>query len=472
MNRKLVNTLELYIRLTYLVMFIVSFMFYQKLSSVYKIFTILVVIDLAFLLFKNYRKKYYDSKLVLLLMMLLFTHFITAIVNYHENFFGNMVEIVFMFSYCFIGLIYNENTVDKIFKMYSYFIQGATFVISVIVTIFLAMNVTIVLSITENKQYFLGIIRGRIWPLLNPNSMAGFSYTAIVLALILINMKKNKRHVFLKINIFLQFVFLSIVQSRGAFLTCSVMIILYVLFVSERYKVWYKKLIQASLSLIVFVGLIFLINVGASIALSNTLVDSSKTIYVDNNLNYETFDSKKRVNSSKIASVNNKKIKNQPFNEKGKHKNKQLQMRLNNTESSGRVYIWKKAFVMIKDKPLFGYGVRNIQSHFPKGLDETIIHNLNFHNIFLNVWVSAGLLSLLVFIIVLVYLSIRFLKYLMRGQDLNAKLIILLFFGMLAGQFFESSILYVTSFFNIFFWFVAGYGMYLINKKSKKMNLR
>ncbi len=456
MKSKFANTMELYLRFIYLTMFIVSFMFYQKMNVFYKLFTLLIVLDLVFLLIGNYKKKHYDLKIIILIGVLLFTHFITALVNYDNNFIGNLIEIVFMFSYCLIGVVYNKDNIDKLFKIYAYFIQGVTFFIAISVMIFLTMNYFVVLRITENKRYFLGVFKGRIWPLFNPNSMASLSYISIVLAIILINMCSGKKNIFLKINIFLQFVFLSVLQSRGSFLTCSAMIVLYILFINKKYSVWYKKLMQIVVFLAIFLALIFSFNTGVNILLDKKPHDLSQIVYVDNNFNVEY--EGENGNSSDMESEEEYYTQNE----------EQLQIRFNEMNSNGRMYIWEKAFVMISKKPIFGYGTRNIKRHFPEGLDETIIHNQNFHNIFLNVWVSSGILSLIVFLIIVFYVAYRFLYYLIKGNNSNTKLVILLFFGILLTQMFESDILYVTSFLNTFFWFIVGYGLYLSEGKQEQ----
>ena len=90
-----------------------------------------------------------------------------------------------------------------------------------------------------------------------------------------------------------------------------------------------------------------------------------------------------------------------------------------------RIYLWESALHMIKDSPIFGYGMDNWLCHFsnntacytpgmhhywittvpgtnlPTGLkdDPSLSHP---HNIFLHVWVSMGVFGLLAFLAVLV----------------------------------------------------------------------
>ena len=53
----------------------------------------------------------------------------------------------------------------------------------------------------------------------------------------------------------------------------------------------------------------------------------------------------------------------------------------------------------------------------------------------------------------------RFLTYLIVSKKNSEKLIMILFFGILFGQLFESQIMYSTNFINIIFWLIIGYGL-------------
>ena len=121
-------------------------------------------------------------------------------------------------------------------------------------------------------------------------------------------------------------------------------------------------------------------------------------------------------------------------------------------------------------KPIFGYGVRNVPDYYTEYFSKFEIQNSliggNFHNIFVTIFVSSGILGLLSFILILGYVIKRFLTYLIDSKKNTDKLIMILFFGILFGQLFESQIMYSTNFINIIFWLAIGYG-FVVCKRDK-----
>ena len=118
---------------------------------------------------------------------------------------------------------------------------------------------------------------------------------------------------------------------------------------------------------------------------------------------------------------------------------------------------------MGSEKPIFGYGVRNVPDYYTKYFSKFEIQNSliggNFHNILVTIFVSSGILGLVSFLLLLGYIIKRFLTYLIVSKKNSEKLIMILFFGILFGQLFESQIMYSTNFINIIFWLIIGYGL-------------
>ncbi len=77
----------------------------------------------------------------------------------------------------------------------------------------------------------------------------------------------------------------------------------------------------------------------------------------------------------------------------------------------------------------------------------------------MTIFVNSGVLGLVSFLLVLAYVIKRFLTYLIVSKKNTDKLIMILFFGILFGQLFESQIMYSTNFINIIFWLAIGYGL-------------
>ena len=90
------------------------------------------------------------------------------------------------------------------------------------------------------------------------------------------------------------------------------------------------------------------------------------------------------------------------------------ELHLIETTPSGRTYIWKNAIKMGSAKPIFGYGVRNVPDYYAEYFSKFEIQNSliggNFHNIFVTIFVSSGVLGLVSFLLVLAYVIKRFLN--------------------------------------------------------------
>ena len=198
-------------------------------------------------------------------------------------------------------------------------------------------------------------------------------------------------------------------QSRGALLSLLLMIGLYSFFATRG------SIVKRFLTFIVVGLLITATNIGLSYVTS-IYISSETTTVLDLNKGQSYAET-----DSSVAKKNG-------------------ELHLIETTPSGRTYIWKNAIKMGSTKPIFGIGG-------------------NFHNIFVTIFVSSGVLGLVSFLLVLAYVIKRFLTYLIVSKKNTDKLIMILFFGILFGQLFESQIMYSTNFINIIFWLAIGYGL-------------
>ena len=151
----------------------------------------------------------------------------------------------------------------------------------------------------------------------------------------------------------------------------------------------------------------------------------------------------------RVIDLNNNHIKN------SEKKESDFENRTLETGSSGRLPIWKGAVKMGMENPIFGIGNRNIAGKYEDYFDKYEISNSlkggNFHNIFITVFVSTGIIGLLAFCYFLFCIGKKFLLHIINGKGLYSRILVLPFFGILIGQLFESTILYSTNFINIFF---------------------
>ena len=419
---------------SYLFVFIsilsMSSLVYKIANPLYKGLSAIVLFYICYTLLFKWKKITVDRKFLSLFGLLAGSHLLSAIFNRSGHLIGNVIEILFMVTYILLFTMLESGQLKKLFDWISYTIQIISFSSAIFAFTLLVSKVLILFKIGQ-QSYYYGVMNGRLWGIVNPNASAIFSYISIVLAMYLIH-KGNKYSVYLKLNNVIQLVYFATMQSRGALLSLVLMIGLYSFFINRG------KLAKRFLTFIVTALLVSTANIGLSYVTS-IYISSGKATVLDLN------------KGQSYAETDSSVIK------------KTGELHLIETTPSGRTYIWKNAIKMGSAKPILGYGVRNVPDYYTKYFSKFEIQNSliggNFHNILVTIFVSSGILGLVSFLLILGYTMKRFLTYLIVSKKNSEKLIMILFFGILFGQLFESQIMYSTNFINIIFWLIIGYGL-------------
>ena len=420
--------------IAYLFVFIsilsMSSLVYKIANPLYKGLSAIVVLYICYTLLFKWKEITADRKFLSLFGLLAGSHLLSAIFNRSGHLIGNVIEILFMVTYVLLFTMLQSGQLKKLFDWIAYTVQIVSFSSAIFAFTLLVSKVLILFKIGQ-QSYYYGVMNGRLWGIVNPNASAIFSYISIVLAMYLIH-KGNKYSVYLKLNNVIQLVYFATMQSRGALLSLVLMIGLYSFFISRG------KLAKRFLIFIVSALLVSATNIGLSYVTS-IYISSGRATVLDLN------------KGQSYAETDSSVIK------------KTGELHLIETTPSGRTYIWKNAIKMGSAKPIFGYGVRNVPDYYTKYFSKFEIQNSliggNFHNIFVTIFVSSGILGLVSFLLLLGYIIKRFLTYLIVSKKNSEKLIMILFFGILFGQLFESQIMYSTNFINIIFWLIIGYGL-------------
>ncbi len=420
--------------IAYLFVFIsilsMSSLVYKIANPFYKGLSAIVLFYICYTLLFKWKKIIVDRKFLSLFGLLAGSHLLSAIFNRSGHLIGNVIEILFMVTYILLFTMLESEQLKKLFDWIAYTVQIVSFSSAIFAFTLLVSKVLILFKIGQ-QSYYYGVMNGRLWGIVNPNASAIFSYISIVLAMYLIH-KGNKYSVYLKLNNVIQLVYFATMQSRGALLSLVLMIGLYSFFISRG------KLAKRFLIFIVSALLVSATNIGLSYVTS-IYISSGRATVLDLN------------KGQSYAETDSSVIK------------KTGELHLIETTPSGRTYIWKNAIKMGSAKPIFGYGVRNVPDYYTKYFSKFEIQNSliggNFHNIFVTIFVSSGILGLVSFLLLLGYIIKRFLTYLIVSKKNSEKLIMILFFGILFGQLFESQIMYSTNFINIIFWLIIGYGL-------------
>lgn len=419
---------------SYLFVFIsilsMSSLVYKIANPLYKGLSAIVLFYICYTLLFKWKKIIVDRKFLSLFGLLAGSHLLSAIFNRSGHLIGNVIEILFMVTYILLFTMLESGQLKKLFDWISYTIQIISFSSAIFAFTLLVSKVLILFKIGQ-QSYYYGVMNGRLWGIVNPNASAIFSYISIVLAMYLIH-KGSKYSVYLKLNNVIQLVYFATMQSRGALLSLVLMIGFYSFFINRG------KFAKRFLIFIVSALLVSTTNIGLSYVTS-IYISSGKATVLDLN------------KGQSYAETDSSVIK------------KTGELHLIETTPSGRTYIWKNAIKMGSAKPIFGYGVRNVPDYYTKYFSKFEIQNSliggNFHNILVTIFVSSGILGLVSFLLILGYTIKRFLTYLIVSKKNSEKLIMILFFGILFGQLFESQIMYSTNFINIIFWLIIGYGL-------------
>ena len=427
--------------ISYLFVFIsilsMSSLVYKVTNPVYKGLSAVVVLCICLTLLLNWKRIEIDKKFLGLFGLLTGSHLVATLVNRSGHLLGNMVEIFFMITYILLFTMVNLEYLKKLIRLIAGTVQIVSFFSAIFAFVLLIFRVLILFKIGE-QSYYYGVMNGRLWGIVNPNASAIFSYISIVFALYLIH-KGSKYSVYLKINNLIQLIYFATMQSRGALLSVILMLGIYCLFISRG------KLLKKWLTFLVASILLTGSNIGISYVTS-IYISAAKATVID-------------LNKGKSYSETDSDVAK-----------KNGELHLIETTPSGRTYIWKNAIKMGSAKPLFGYGVRNVTDYYKEYFSKFEIQNSliggNFHNIFVTIFVSSGFLGLSSFILIIAYVSFRFVSYLIKSKRNSEKLVMILFFGILFGQLFESQIMYSTNFINIIFWLVVGYGLMICEKEK------
>ena len=415
-----------------------SSLIYKVANPIYKGLSALVFVFILVSLLGGFKKIKADVKFLILFGLVAGSHLLSALVNRSGNFLGNITEVIFMVTYILLFVMLEAKQLQKVFQMTAVTVQVISFLSALFALILFFARVLILFKV-GNRSYSYGVLNGRVWGIVNPNASAIFTYISIVLALYLIH-QGHKYSVYFKINNIIQVIYFAMMQSRGALLSLLLMIGLYFAFVARG------KLAKRFIAFLTVSILVFGTNVGISFAASKYITSSRATVF---NFDKTTKISDNASSSSEVAN----------------------ELHLIETTPSGRTHIWKSALKMGSVKPVFGYGVRNVPNYYSQYFSKYEIQNSliggNFHNIFITVFVSSGIVGLIAFMMLLGYIIQRFVRYLFISKKNSDKLVMILFFGMLLGQLFESQIMYSTNFINIMFWFVAGYGLMICNRDEK-----
>ena len=144
----------------------------------------------------------------------------------------------------------------------------------------------------------------------------------------------------------------------------------------------------------------------------------------------------------------------------------------NEKAGSNRIFIWKKTIELIKMKPLFGFGIENLDIPFTRYFYEETVKVFGrpmivdkAHNEYLHIAAVSGIPSLVAYLSMLLIILLKGKRRMYSDSDMPLMLSVVL--GYMAQAFFNISVVCVA----YLFWAMLGFtaGGY-DNKKAKGEN--
>lgn len=427
--------------------------FLENFSFIIRCFMLLwggIILVNNFIMKKNIQKiKYFK-----LLLLFLISCFLTTFIHISDNFLPNLLAI-YHTSVCFF-LFYGmyverdsrdiEKEMTLVFKIFIY----TTAILSIIGLLIFYFAVQVHIG-----GYWLGIYRNRLQCVYtNCNFLALHSVISIICCHILIcknkvqgiesNIKKNNIYY---ICMSIDLICLILSDSNASLLFLVVYVIVYIFYkvFSFNGQVYINHVIKRSLALF-FVALILAFSTFAFREFCQDGV--AKIINSVHNVEEPTHDNEHTKDNTQIG-------------------------RENYDISSGRITLWKQAYLMFKKNPIIGIGRGNIVEYGDRYLEGGLIFS-EFHNGYITILVSWGIVGFTIFAAFSLCVSVNMAICLFKRPQEYTNDIFPNLFAFLVSyciySLFEKTILSEITYMVLIFWLVLGYAMSYVNKYSKSSN--
>src|SRR5574344_1134722 len=406
--------------------FISEIHYFRYNENIYNYLYIICIIPFIYVLLHNIKNRRVKYKLdfylvILMLIVCLISTLLSS--NFKISFMGSYIRKDGFLTIIFYALSYiNATTLSN--KKDILILINTFFIIGIIQTIFGFIQVYTPYNFI-NRKSFEHMAYGLCG---NPNFYATLMLILSSLGLFICLFYKHTK--FYIISTVISYMGLILAASSGPFFT-FLLILLVLLIVLELNKG--KLLNKLIIWLAIFVSLYAGINYSA--------------IYV-NKTYYHA-----RVNESSTISWD---INYLVGNAVNKITGKEIYIKTgNNNIDVGRIDIWRSAYQTSQDNLMFGVGLDNYslivkQGNRPIMVDKT-------HNVYLNILVTTGIFSLIIFVALIIILHIKVLT----KKNVLSKILLIVFIGYNIQALFNINVIYVS-----FYYYVLAGIMVGLTEKS------
>lgn len=440
---------------------------------------------------KNLLTSINDSASIVVLCFALF-YLVSIILNRGIYFGANIKQLVYMVLF-FLLLFMNSKKSDLHqmeikFSIISLVVIILTFFLSLISFLLFMLNISEWYYFDSEVIYVIGSIDSKFWGLYNPNTCGAISVISIVASLYLLSVNRFEKKflkivsmIFLAVNMVLQYVMLTLSESRGAYYSfLGVSIVALFIVLMKNFNPGKMKLaFRVFVSVVLCVALLFGLMLCSTVIQNNKDVlctvssedanDPSLDTGFENSL--ENIIKEYASKSSAFAGlfkVNNLAIGNQLSNAIGRDERAV-------SDTTGRTTIWKAGFNVFLKSPVFGWTREGLVEPVCEVVEASSEYDTSgivgggLHNIYLTVLCASGIVGFICFAILIVIVMIRFLKNLIKSGPISYEMLFsfLMCLYFFVSELVEARILYTVSFFNVVFWIYFGYLNYFSLKGNE-----
>ncbi len=310
-----------------------------------------------------------------------------------------------------------------------------------------------------------GAVVNRLWGVfVDPNFAAAIAIMVICFSIYIIK-KANKKWVkcLQIINVFLQFLYIVLSNSRTAMLIVFLLAVVggWYISIEKVSKIAKKRLVCEAIALmlsgVILVGS-WLCVTGARKILpyaqfiqSGSVVDSSKDDLNSNCEDNKDADADGQLDTDKDGNGNKNEIvsfERDDIKKKG-------------DVSNGRFELWYEGFKIIKNKPVFGVGPRSYHQVAAEMDDAMIISERSIHNSYLELLMGNGIIGIALMAIFFLLCAINALLLRIKKTDslFTVGILMLIVFSALAGGIMISSLFYYLSGISVIAFSMLGYAV-------------
>lgn len=405
-------------------------------------------------------KTYYKSRYSKILIIYMIIFFISILINYKTNLIGNIKTFAYTGFFLFIVYSYKKDFDKRSIQKELYNINSIIIIVSSIVSFASILTFVFFIQFTYNDipQGFVYPNSPALWGFYgNPNSGGMVSVISIIATTFNIYLCKVLEYknssvtkkIYYYFNIIVQFLYLTLCNSRGAVVSLLAFIIfasfyLSFIFFKENKKISNVKSIIIALLLSCIIFLIYNFTIPT---LKKGLSYIPKT--VDKLINSEN------SNVGIIETEGDGEVIELDRNIESGH------------VSTGRAEIWTYGLNTLKLNPLFGHGPDNIglakQKIYPNDKSRYMVTN-NMHNGYLQILLSNGILGFIAFasfIILIVKDTLIALFSNRITSDKNSYILLFFITGLIlsiaVNGLFENVILLTQSYITTVLWIYLSY---------------